>query len=357
MRKVPLTMLTPDMKLGRAVCHGSNILIQEGTDNLNRFVKSLDRIGIYHLYIEDFTSEGIEVEDIVCDRTRWRCKVTLQETLDKIQNSFSLNQESITGIIENLMEEVMSHSDTLVSLSEIGGTDESTLDHSVNTTIYAIYLGIELGYSRRDLLELAEGVLLHDVGKTMLNKQILFETRELTKEEFEYIKTHTTRGYDVLRKIPHLSERTRRIALNHHERLDGSGYPNGLRGKEIPEFSRIAAIVDVYDALTSDRCYRKAVSPFYALQILMRDSAYKLDLNLTSKFIQNVAAYPNGTGVFLSDGSYGIVKKQNRSMPLRPVVRIIEDENGKAVTPYDLDLMEALNFTIREPECDERVLR
>lgn len=356
MRRVTLSMLTPDMRLGRSICHGNSILIREGTADLGRYAKQLEKLGIYQLYIEDASSEGILIEDIVSDKTRRKCKTSLGNTFEKIKSGFTVHYSAVETMIDDLLSEILSHPDTLVSLGAIGSVDESTLEHSVNATVYAICLGVQLGYGRDRMKELAEGTLLHDIGKTVLDQAILFKSQKLTEPEFELIKTHSAQGYEILKKMPDISESSRQIALCHHERLDGSGYPNGIKGNEIPEFSRIAAIVDVYEALTADRCYRKAMSPYHALEILSEESASKLDLKLTSKFMQNVAAYPNGSMVRLSDGNPAIVKSQNPSMPLRPVVRVVKWENGKLLPKYEVDLMKVLNLTIAESE-DLKTLR
>lgn len=348
MRRVPLSKLTPDMKLGRSVCYGKSVLIREGTVNLNRFVKRLKNLGIHSLYIEDAACKGIDTEDVVSDNIRHKCKESLGHTMKKMRTDYAVSRVDVTKLAENLLEEVMSHSNTLVSLSDIGNVDESTLDHSINTTIYAICLGLQLDFGKQELLELAEGTLLHDIGKIILDKRILFKADALDQEEFEYIKTHTLLGYDLLKKMPGLSERSRQIALCHHERLDGSGYPNGLSGKEISTFARIVAIVDVYEALTADRCYHKAVTPCRALEILSEETVSKLDLPLATKFMQNIAVYPNGTVVYLSNGTWAVVKSQNQSMPLRPVVRVISVKNGVQIPGDELDLMKVLNITITD---------
>lgn len=349
MRKISLDRLTPDMKLGKSVCHGTSILIVAGTCNLNQFISNLERLGIYSLYVEDDVCEGIEIDDVVSDRTRMRCKKTLIHTFEKLGSNFTVDRARVTDTVESLMEEIISHPDTLISLNEISCTDDDTLDHSINTTIFSICMGLSLNYSRKQMLELAEGTLLHDVGKTVLDKKIVFKPGRLSTEEFEYIKTHAQLGYDLLTKVYALPETSRQIALCHHERMDGSGYPYAMHGEQISEFCRIAAIVDVYEALIADRCYRKAIRPYHAMEILTEETAEKLDLGLSTLFMQNVAVFPNGTTVGLSDGRMGIVKSQNYSMPLRPIVRVVDLVDGTEAAGVEIDLMKALNLTIVEP--------
>ena len=138
----------------------------------------------------------------------------------------------------------------------------------------------------------------------------------------------------------------------HHERMDGSGYPRGVKAGELHEFARIVAIADVYDALTTDRCYRKKWSNEKAVNYLVEGSGSKFDTQLVGQFIQQIAIYPNGSMVRLSDKNYGIIEKQNRSMPLRPVVRVVSDQYGNDIDIYVVDLMKELSMTIIESEVE-----
>ena len=138
----------------------------------------------------------------------------------------------------------------------------------------------------------------------------------------------------------------------HHERLDGSGYPQGLPGNELNEYIRIVSIADVYDALTTDRCYRKKWPANQAMDFLVARSEKEFDPQLVGLFTQQLAVYPNGSLVRLSNQCLGIVSDQNRSMPLRPFVRVIQDAEGREIAPYELDLMKELSVTIIESELE-----
>lgn len=346
MRKVSLEAVTPDMELGKAVCKGASILINAGTKDLIRYVPRLRKLGITHLYIQDGAGEDIEIDDLVCERTRMECKQTVEKSFRQMQTQSTVDVRQVSFVVDDLLDEILSHSSMLVNLNEIGDIGDNTLDHSINTTIYAVCLGMQLNYGRDKLRQLAYGTLLHDVGKTVLDSNILFKQSSLTDEEFEHVKQHPQLGYDMLAKNTSISEVSRRIALYHHERMDGSGYPKGLYGDAIPEFARIAAIVDVYEALTVNRCYHKAIVPQRAMEVISAEAVSKLDLALASIFLQNIAVYPNGMTVLLSNGQYAVVKQQNRSLPLRPVVRVLAMMNGKCVAREEIDLMRALNLTI-----------
>lgn len=352
MRKVSLDMLTADMQLGKAVCKGASILISSGTKDLTRYIPRLQRLGLTHLYIQDDSCDDIEMDEIVCEHTRMECKQTIEKSFRQMQAQSTVDVRQVSFVVEDLLDEILGHSNMLVSLNEIGGIGDNTLDHSLNTTIYAICLGTQLGYNREQLRHLACGTLLHDVGKTMLNNTILFKQGPLQPDEFEHVKQHAQIGYNMLSKHSNISEASKRIALCHHERVDGSGYPGGLMGDQLSEFTRIAAIVDVFEALTVNRCYHRAIAPQHAVDVLCSEAGIKLDMRLCTLFMQSIAIYPNGMTVLLSDGRYAVVKQQNRALPLRPVVRVLTIENGKCVAQEEINLMQMLNITIVDSDLD-----
>lgn len=345
-------MIRPNMYLGKHIFHCNKLLLRAGTTNLERFVGSLQQLGITHIYIEDKISDGIEISDIVSEETRLRCQDVLYMTISRFTREGCVDTDDIQGIVEDILEELLLNPDMLLSLNDIGTTDDSTLSHSVNTTIYALILGRELAYSKLELKKLAEGTLLHDIGKTLVNPNILYKPAKLTPEEFDYIKKHTTLGYEILKKKSTMTEWSRMIALTHHERLDGSGYPNGLKGDEIQQFSRIVAIADVYEALTADRCYRAGWTNLAASEELIKEAANKLDASLTAKFISKIAIYPNGSIVKLSNNEYGIVKEQNANFPYSPIIRVFSCQHGIQIPLYEIDLSKELNIIITQSDIE-----
>lgn len=346
MRKVRLENLTPDMRLGKSIYHYNSLLLREGTTNLTKFLPNLMNLGIPFLYIDDELSEDIEIEDAVSEGTRFKCRAALHESFQTIKSQGSADLNMLSDAISLLLDDILSSPDILISLSDIGTTDDSTLVHSVNTTIFSLMIAQQLNFSMLELKKLAEGALLHDIGKTLLKPEILYKTTPISAEEFSHIKEHSLLGYTILRKNPNFTELSRIISLQHHERLDGSGYPYGLKKEDIHVFAKIVAIADMYDALTAERCYRAGLSNFDAYQILMKDSQKKIDHELLKLFLQHIAIYPNGTVVKLSDGTRGIVKSQNKGLPFCPLIRVINDLHGEPVKLYDLNLEKELNITI-----------
>lgn len=348
MRKVSLNFLTPDMILAKPVYHINHLMLKAGTKDLGRFAYSLSRLGVTHLYVTDKLSEDILIEDVIQQETRQHCKDVLFSTMRMLNGQGVVETDALSESADEVLEEILKNPTVLVSMNEIGTADDSTFNHSVNVAIYAIFVARQLHYPRARIKKLAMGMLLHDVGKTMLNQEILYKKGSFTKEEYEHVKTHTILGYEVLKRTDSLTEISRNIALSHHERLDGSGYPYGLKGDEIHEFVRIASIVDIYDALVSERCYHKKRTIYDTVNMMKEQAAGRLDAELLALFVRCLAIYPNGTMVRLSDGTLGIVKCQNVHMPYRPVVRIVRDRLNKLTKPYDIDLSRDLYISIQE---------
>lgn len=346
MRRVSLSKLTPDMRLGKAIYNNNNLLLGQGVTNINKYIKALLDLGITSVYVEDSISDGIEIPEIISEQTVTKCKTALQDTFKNFKQRGIVSSNSLESAITMVLEEIIERPDILVSLTDIGSTDDNTLSHSINVTIYSLLLANAMGYSKFEMSLLAEGTILHDIGKTVLDQDILFKPGPLTEAEFDHVKQHTTLGYEILKKNQYMPDVARIISLYHHERMDGSGYPSGLLGKDIHKYARIVAIADVYDALISNRCYRGAWPVVKAVHELYRESTDKLDSEMVGKFIGLLAVYPNGTMVHLSDGRMGLVKEQNSNMPFRPIVRIIKDAGGNDVEAYEVDLIEALHLTI-----------
>lgn len=352
MRLVSLSMIKPEMVLGKSIYYRDCLVLKEGTINLERYVSRLQNLGIDYIYIEDGYSQGIEIPDVVSEETRQMCKQVLRHTMEEFAAKTVIDVQEISTAINNIIEEILANPDVLVSLNDIGATDEYTFTHSVSTTVYSLIIGNKLGYTRPTLEKLAIGALLHDMGKIFLDLKILNKEGKLDNEEYEHVKQHTVLGYEALKRCSNLTELSRIISLYHHERMNGEGYPTGTPAGELHEFIRIVAIADVYDALVSDRRYRKKWSSNQAVNYLVEHAETQFDLKLVSALIKQIAIYPNGSMVRLSDQRIGIVKEQNKNFPLRPIVRVISDESGNDVQNYEIDLMEILSVTIIESELE-----
>lgn len=204
-----------------------------------------------------------------------------------------------------------------------------------------------MGLSEEELIDLAIGTLLHDVGKLRVPETILSKPGKLTNEEFEHVKRHTSYGYETLRRLPDISSRSALIALEHHERYDGSGYPQGLKGKEIHQFGRITGVADVYEALTANRVYRKGYLPHQAYELLLGGGGTQFDPRVIETFVKTISVYPVGMTLILNTGEKAVVVKSRRQQSHRPMVRVIENAAGeRLIEPKEIDLSTELTLHI-----------
>ncbi|QGX39233.1 HD-GYP domain-containing protein [Permianibacter aggregans] len=232
---------------------------------------------------------------------------------------------------------IFRNENALIWYTRLKSMDEYTALHSLSVSILAAGFARHLGHSEKEMEMIGLAGLLHDVGKMKIDSAILNKPSSLTPEEFAIIKQHAKLGYDYLisQQAPELASLA---AYMHHERLDGKGYPRGLRAKDIPYEARLIAIVDCYDAVTSHRVYDGARSTNEAFKVLMDNREQHFDAELVEQFIQWIGVYPVGSLVELENGEIGVVVATNPKARLRPEVIVMRDADKKASKPRYLDL-------------------
>jgi HD-GYP domain-containing protein (c-di-GMP phosphodiesterase class II) len=339
LRRIPVVMATPDMILAKDVWGRDSILLTKGTDNIMCYRDKLILNGIASIYVEDEVSDDIYDEAVVCDNTREHCTQILSDTIENAKVSGAVDMKGIDYIVSSIIREMLSNPDMILGLTDIYTSNDITLQHSIDSTIYALFLGKLCNFSKKDMKFMGKGMLMHDIGKIALDPDRLYKNGFLNADERKHVENHPQWGYRMLEEEGFLEPPAREIALFHHERLDGSGYPFGLKGDDIPRLSRAAAVADVYDALTSERSYKAAMTNEQAIKVLLEDAQKgKLDVAMVENFVSKLAVYPNGVVVLLNNGEPAIVKSQNRNDSHRPVVRIIDFKNQCAYAKRDCDL-------------------
>jgi len=352
--------LTPGVTLAKPIyTSNGNILLAPGKELSEAMIHRLVDLGITQVYIQDPRTDDIVVEEAVSEETRNRAVKTVYSTFSQMIESRKwartvsnprLGRE-FRGAFEDILYDLQSNKHVMVHLTNIHTTDNYLYSHSVNVGIYSAALGMALGLKRDDLIDLGIGAMLHDIGKTQIPLEILNKPGKLTDEEYRTMKEHSMHGYQILKDHPDIPLISAHCALQHHERLDGTGYPRGLKGSEIHLFGQIVGIADVYDALTSNRVYRKAFLPHEALEMLFTSTG-QFDQELIRKFRDNVAIYPIGLVVALSTGEKAVVVDINTKFPHRPIVRVLADADGQDVkSPYELDL--SADLTLMITDCEE----
>ncbi len=233
---------------------------------------------------------------------------------------------------DNMIDAILVDSDAIKIVSALRQKDTYLLEHSVNVACLLITFGRHLNFDKNMLRQLAVGGILHDVGKIKIKDEVLNKPGRLTSEEFEHIKLHQIFAKDIIPHIDGLSDVSRDVCLMHHEKLDGTGYPNGLKGDELPVHGRMSSIIDIYDALTADRCYKDGMSSAAAFKIMLTLTPFHLDQELVYKFINCIGMYPVGSLVELSDSHVGIVWGSNDDHPLKPEIKIFYSRKYKRFT-------------------------
>lgn len=350
MRRVSLDKIQSGAILAKTIMTlEGKVLLASGMELTEEYRRRLIANGITEIYVEDKISKDIHVPEVVNDDivSEAKRKVKLMMTNPTIKTSIDGFQ--VMQVVDKIITSILSNKDIVANLSDIRSVDDYTFSHSVNVCILSLIIGIGFGYSGDKLRELGVGAILHDIGKVMIPKEILKKPVQLSSDEFEEIKKHTVYGHELLKKTKGITMMASYITLGHHERMDGSGYPYHLKGDNIHKAARIVAVSDVYDALTTDRVYRKKLMPHEVIDYITSLGSHHFDQEVVDVFIRYIAYYPVGTGVILNTGEKGIVKKYNKKYPTRPVVRIVMDSAGKMLSKHkEVDLTNELKYRIVE---------
>ena len=242
-----------------------------------------------------------------------------------------LNIANVKDAVAPIVDSMVRNSDAFMWLAKMRDHDAASYDHSVQNCALGIAFGRHLGLNKRALNTLATGLLLMDVGKSKLPKELLTKTSDLLNAEEEILRKHVAFTVEMLRKTKGINEHVINIALTHHERYDGSGYPNGLVGMQTPAYGRMAAIIDSYDVMITATPSKEAMPEHQALQNIynMRDKAFQKEL--VEQFIQCMGVYPTGSLVELSSGAVGAVLAQNTQQKLKPKVIMLLDESKRPI--------------------------
>lgn len=299
------------------------------------------------------------MNEMAADRAR--CKNSYLTGIQLIKEVF-LNTEQLKPVnlveieqwVNDIADCLISADTELLSLF-YGCTSENYLyEHMANTTIMSIEVGLGLGYDKSQLNELGLAAFLHDIGMIKVGKLETLE-RRLSEEEYSQIKKHPLYGVDILSKIKDIPEPVIYVAKEEHERQNGSGYPDGIKNEEISEYGRIVAIVDVYEALTHNRAYRKRFSPHEAVKELIGKNSL-FDQSILKVLIKKVGVYPISSLVELNSNEIGIVTMNNEGFPLRPVLQVLFDaKKNRLKNSHCVNLAKQFNLFIKKAINDEEL--
>ncbi|MDO5154492.1 MAG: HD-GYP domain-containing protein [Eubacteriales bacterium] len=353
---IMLHKLQEGMIIAEDVYHNSQLLVQKDTVVNSDVMDILNNssVIVISIYEDDGdTPPATDAKAVQLSRTE---KLRSSETFQKFESSFqettqefsfklndiashtgSIDLDSLFDSANELMSQTTNTYQLMEILSNIRYFDDSTYAHSLNVAMLVNIFGRWLNYNDDDIKLLTVAGMLHDIGKILIPPEIIKKPGRLTKEEFDIIKQHPMKGYQLLneRKV---DIRVCQAALMHHEKCDGSGYPLGVKGDKIPEIGKIITIVDIYEALTANRCYREGICPFEVIKMYEDEGYQKYESKFLVPFLRGISdTYLHNT-VLLSDGRKGEIIMTNQMNPSRP---------GVLVDGQYVDLTKAPELTIQ----------
>ena len=342
-----------DIKIGdvlhKAVYYGNNVLLEAGEKLDENRIQKLKKFGILTVDIEDSNSlnesrgKKDTIEEVLKKEnelkkgftTDYNNAINSAEEIVKKMESGVVEEEKIDNIIEETISNIAVDSNIILSLLESSKDKSFIFQHTINSLVISMVIGKAMDYSDEKLKILGKGAFFHDIGMLKVGDEILQKKNKLTEEEKTKIRNHINFGLELAGN--NVEKEVKDIIKYHHERMDGSGYPEGLKGEKIPEMARVVAIADIYAALTGDRNYRERYDHYDAMKIVMQSSANLIDASILKKFLKYMPIYPINSYVYLNGNVSGKVVKANEN-PFRPVIDI--EENGKIIR---IDLMDDEN--------------
>lgn len=351
MRYFGIERVKEGMKLGKTLYTSTGeILLRNGIELTNEYIQKIKALSFTGVYIEDSDSREIVIPGAITESLKLetarvlRCMYTLDEKrLKSLEMASYVNQ--IRACVQHIIEQILFDGREVLSLLEVKTYDDVIYFHSINVAILSIVMAETLKFNMKEIEEIAMAAVLHDMGKRFLPKELIAKKEKYTPEEFREYQTHSKKGYEFLKNYVNMSSLAYIAVLQHHEKYDGTGYPDHKKQDEVNKYAKIISIANDYDKLLSQKDQKAAVLPAKAYESIIRNVNTYYDPEAVRSFALNVAIYPVGVTVKLSNEQTAIVAKNYKGSPLRPLVRII----GASHSERFLDLKEnpyAKNITI-----------
>lgn len=325
MRKVFVSVndCIPGMQIAENVFNEYGaVVVAEDTILDEYIISKIIGLGLIKIKVIDYNDDMIVVSGTELFRAQYNENInTIKSILHDISTGKEIDTSRVNQATDSIITRINENRDIVTCINEMREADEYLYTHSINVSLLAMLIGKWLKYDYYSIKSLVSAGFLHDIGKSKISQDILNKPGTLSKDEFEEIKKHSVYGFKAAEALPGLSEDILKGILMHHEREDGSGYPFGLKGEQIHDFAKIIAVADIYDAMTSNRCYRNMTCPFEVLEHMERDSFGTLDHRVVSVFLKNIASYYMGDFVKLSTGDIGEVVYINPYNVSKPIIR------------------------------------
>lgn len=333
---IPTEYLRPGMVLARnlnfSISNNYNaLLLSKGQVLTDIFI---NKIAMYHItgvYIESTLTSDIEVPEVIEPKLRKSILLDVKGLYEGFSVRTRLSDEGVDRLYllsKDLVKDILAREQSMINLVDLKNYDDYTYHHCLSVALLSVTTGVALGLNNNCLNDLAFSALLHDIGKMVIPIEIINKPSALTNEEYKMIQQHPQDAYLYLKRKHQISSAVLNAIQSHHEKFDGTGYPAGKKGTQIPLYARILAVADVFDALTSNRPYRKQCFPSEVIEYMMGCADSHFDYEILLAFLKNIAAYPVGTCVLLSNGSVAVVVRNLSENALRPVVRLLNPDGS-----------------------------
>lgn len=270
--------------------------------------------------------------------THENARALTRSFMDEVRLGRGIDIKEVKVAVSECVRSILRNPDAMLWMAKLRSRDEYTSEHCLNVGLLAIAFGRHLGASEEDLNKLGVAGMLHDIGKMQTPTNILLKTSPLDENEFQIVQQHAQQGRDILLAHRNVYHGAVDVAYSHHENLDGSGYPRKIKSGNITDFTRIITLCDVYDAITSDRVYKKGASSLNALRIIHDQSGKKFDPKLGQEFIECIGLYPPGSVVELHNGEVGLVISTNYRHRHLPKVMLLRDAEKKPISERIVNL-------------------
>lgn len=281
-------------------------------------------------------SVSVQEELFKAHKLQDKAKSIMTSVLSDVKFGKPLETEGFDDLADGMIDSVMRNHNALACLGRIRKKDNYLMEHSINLAVLMGIFAKAMKIDRETMHQAMVGALLHDIGKIMVPDHILHKPGKLSDDEFTRMKHHVIFSRELLKKTPGIFPLTVDVAAQHHERIDGSGYPEGLTGCQICREGKMVAITDVYDAITADRCYHKGLSPTAALKKLLEWSGTHLEKTLVHTFIRSMGIYPVGSLVMMESGRLAVVIEASEKDQTRPIVKVIYHSRLKNYIPPEI---------------------
>lgn len=327
MPRISLSEARPGMILEEPIRRPEDglILLQKNVELTESYIQKVQKLNLESISVKDYqNSDELLTLEVIKEETRSKACLLLQTTFSQLQEDKMIEVNKLRDVVTDILDEILGDVTIVYTLGKMNAYDNYIFSHSIDVCVYSLLVGSLMDVRRNEMEILGISSLLHDIGKILIDDQLLNKPDKLDTNEYEIVKTHTREGYDLLKKRANLSFLIPHMALQHHEREDGSGYPRGISGKRIHRFAKIIAVADVFNAMTSKRIYQQSVPGSIAIQEICNHTPQKYSQDVVNCFKRIITPYVKGNILVLSNQQTVEVVTSSRQKCL---IRVIDGFN------------------------------